>query len=278
VIRLQQLRQIGTAAVVLLSFAAPDRAEAHGETLLRIATMSRRIEAATPAEAAPLYLVRGDLYREHQDWAAAEADYAQAAKLQPSLAAVDLSRARLLAQMGNLEAATAMFTKVLSHSPNEGEAFVGRARMLIKLSRREEAIGDFRRGLEKLSVPELDYFLELAQALQADKRPSEALQVLDGGIKRLGPLLPLQEQALQLELAQNDLDAALRRVERILETVPRKETWLVRQGDILLLAKKPAEAQHSFKAALQAIDSLPPILRQSPSVRLLVEHVRGNSP
>ncbi|MDB6024550.1 MAG: uncharacterized protein JWM68_773 [Verrucomicrobiales bacterium] len=261
-------------AMLVCSLIAPHRAHAHGETLIRIAAVTQQIEAAT-TNVAQLYLSRGDLHREHQDWTAAEADYAQAAKLEPHLVAVKLCQAALLSDTGRVEAAEALFTKALSESPREGEAFIGRARVRLKLERRKDAIADFQRGIELLPSSEPEYFLRLADALVADGRSAEALRTLDDGIKRVGPLIPLLGNALQIELKQNDLEPALRRVDKILEVAPRKENWLAQRGDILLLSHRPTEAQHSFTAALKAIDALPPRIKQSPAILELISRVRA---
>src|ERR1051325_6337569 len=67
------------ATAVILSFSlVPRFAQAHGELLIRIAAASRVIATNATAEG---YLNRGELYRQDQNWEAAGADYAQAAKL-----------------------------------------------------------------------------------------------------------------------------------------------------------------------------------------------------
>src|SRR5688572_6444711 len=173
------------ASLLALSFAFAQTAHAHGELDLRIADVTRQIKATTNASA-QLYLQRGELHREHRDWPAAEADYARAAQLDPSLTTVDLCRAHLLAESGQLEAARAMFGKVLARSPNEGVAFVGRARTLVRLHQPQAAIADYNQGLELLAEPAPEFFVELAQVLAAQDQRDEALQSLDRGIKKLG--------------------------------------------------------------------------------------------
>ena len=261
-------------AITILCFLGliPNWLSAHGDIEMRIATLSRKISAAT--NDVTLYLARGDLHREHQDWAAAAADYDQAAKIQPDLVAVDLCRGRLLAAMDRLAEAEAKFSKVIVQAPQEGEAFIGRARVLLKLNRRSDAISDYRKGLDKISKPQPEYYLELADTFVVEQRSIDALHSLDEGINRLGPIILLHEKALQLELAENDLEAALHRVDQILQVAARKENWLVRRGDILMLLNRDMEAQVSLKSALKAIDALPPVLQKGPNVLQLINHAR----
>lgn len=168
-----------------------------------------------------------------------------------------------------------MFGKALEHNPTDGEAFVGRARALVKLGRVNPAVADFWRGLELLRQPPPEYFLELARALIAEGQVQEALRALDEGIRKLGPILPLQGYALELELGRTNIDAALARLETILARSMRKESWFARRGDILLEAGRTAEARKSYEASLAAVKRLPGRLQQGPAMVNLQTHVNA---
>ena len=56
---------------------------------------------------------------------------------------------------------------------------------------------------------------------------------------------------------------------------PRKETWLARKGEILLQADRTNEARTAFKAALDAMDTLPPGRRNVPAMIDLEKHLRA---
>jgi predicted negative regulator of RcsB-dependent stress response len=96
-----------------------------------------------------------------------------------------------------------------------------------------------------------------------------ALSGLDEGIKKLGPLVTLQLMPIDLELRRHNYDGALNRLALIAAQSERKETWLVRRGEILKLAGKEEEARAAFNDALVAIESLPPERRQSKAVTAL---------
>jgi tetratricopeptide (TPR) repeat protein len=261
------------SAVAILCIALPQTVRAHGELLIRIAETTEKIAAATnnPGE---LHLQRAELYREDQNWIEAEADYARAAEFDPKLN-VDFCRAKMLDDSGQLEASRAMFDKVLARSPKDGEALVGRARVLVKLNQLKPAIADFRQGLQLLSSPKPEYFLELAKVLTAEKDIDEALHILNSGIKNFGSVVPLQLYALELELGQKNNDAALARLDTIIERAARKESWLARRGDILLTSGRPAEAQKSFESSLAAIKLLPSVLQKAPPMQNLQSHIHA---
>lgn len=262
-----------SAAILICCIASPQSVSAHGELLIRIGEATKKIEAATN-HLATLYLQRGELYREDQNWAEAEADYSRAAQQDPKLEAGDFCRAKLLDDSGQLEASRDMFNKVIARSPKNGEAFIGRARVLVKLNEPQPATADFQEGLKLLTNPKSEYFLELAQILMTQNKTDEALHTLDSGIKKFGPIVPLQLYALELELARKNTDAALSRLDTIIERAERKENWLARRGDILLAAGRSAEARKSFNASLAAIKLLPMVLQKASPMQNLQSRVQ----
>lgn len=225
---------------------------------------------------ASLYLQRGELYRLHRNWTRAAADYDRAQRLRPDLTVVDLARGKLYFESGKFQRARSALDVFLSRQPDHYEALITRARVLAELGVRVEAAKDFTQALVKSSVPEPELYLERAQAIAGDEKfIDEALSGLDEGIKRLGPLVTLQLAAIELELRRHRYDAALARLDLVTGQSERKETWLVRRGEILHLAGREQEAHAAFNAALDAIESLPPERRRSRAVATLQLRARS---
>lgn len=219
---------------------------------------------------ASLYLQRGELHRLHRAWARAAADYDQAERIQPSLQIVALARGKLFFESGRLQRAKVTLDRFLTQQPGHYDGLITRARVLAKLGARTDAAKDFTHALNLSSPPEPELYLERAQVLAGDEqRISEALSGLDEGISKLGPLVTLQLAAIDLELRLKNYDAALARLDRVTTQSERKEAWLVRRGEILKLAGRDDDARAAFKAALVAIESLPPSHRQSRAVTAL---------
>lgn len=223
---------------------------------------------------ASLYLQRGELHRLHHDWSRAAADYDRAARLQPGLTIVDLARGKMLFESGRFGRAKLVLDLFLTKQPNHFEGLMVRARVLANLGSTAGAVEDFTRAIAQSADPEL--YLERAEIIARDeKHIDEALNGLDDGIKRLGPIVTLQLRAIELELRRQNYDSALSRLDLIAAQSERKEAWLVRRGEILKLAGRDEEARAAFNAALLAIESLPPARRQSKAVRAL--QVRAHS-
>lgn len=272
-IRLASALVILIAGLTLLASLA----SAHDGLHEQIAEVTARIKRA-PLDAT-LYLKRGELYRLHQDWRRAAADYDRAARLQPELAVVDLARGKMLFEAGRFKIAKVALDRFLSKQSSHVEALTTRARVFVKLRHRVEAAQDFTQAITLSSAPQPELYIERAQAIAGGPRSHpgdiiKALRGLDEGLSKLGPLVTLQLCAIELELRKKNYDAALARLDSIAAQSPRKETWLARRGEILLLAGRKIEAREAFAGALAALESLPTHSRRTRAVADLEARLR----
>lgn len=252
----------------------PSFAHAHEGLHEQIVAITARIKR-DPKNAA-LYLQRGELHRLHRDWARAAADYDRASRLQPSLTIVDLGRGKMLFESRRFQQAKDVLDRFLRQQPRHVEGLVTRGRVLARIGARLQAANDFTAALASAPAPDPELYLERAQVLTGDKRYiQEALRGLDEGIKQLGPLVTLELAAIDLELRAKNYDAALTRLDTITTQSARKETWLVRRGEILKAAGRHAEARKAFSDAIVAIESLPPERRQSRAMTALQLRARS---
>lgn len=249
------LRTLCAGALAIHLLASP--ASGHGDLHEQISALDRRIEAAP--DRADLHLRRGDLHRAHRDWPAAMNDYDRAAHLDPGLPAVDLARGLTLLDMGSSAAARDALGRFLSRQPAHVEARVGLARSLSALGEPLAAAAEYTRAIERAARPRPEHYLERARALvqAGDVWLDEAVAALDDGARRLGSVPGLEMLAIDLELRRGRTDAALARLERLAAPAARKESWLVRRGDILEHAGRLDEARTAYRQALAAIESLP---------------------
>ena len=88
-------------------------------------------------------------------------------------------------------------------------------------------------------------------------------------------MISLVEQAITIELDRLNFAAALQRIELAMKHAPRRETWLVRKGDVLVKSGRVDDAIASYRAALSAIDELPPRSRETVPVEKLQRDARN---
>ncbi|MEO7600111.1 MAG: tetratricopeptide repeat protein [Opitutus sp.] len=268
---LRILHAAAAMVVVVTGCLLPGIARAHGDLDLQISVVSLELKQAPTAL---LYLKRAELHHEHEDFAAALADYDRAAKLDPQLDVIGFNRARTLFRSGQLSPAREALDTYLKKQPRHAEAFRLRARVLVGLKNYAAAVADFDRNLTLASQPQPETFLERADALLATGEKSRAVTSLDQGIERLGNLVTLQSAAIALELDLHRYDAALARVDRVMSSLQRKETWLARRGEILETDGRPEEARRAYRDALGALERLPAQHRNGAPMRALEARLR----
>lgn len=251
--------------VALLMLVCADwPAQAHGELDVQIAAATQRIDVE-PGNAL-LYLKRAELHRAHADYSAALADLDRATLLDPGLSLVDLARGRTLFDTGDFVGARAALDRLLKSSSDHEIALWHRARTLAALELRELAEADFKRVMEISRNPSPDQVIARVENLQADERWAAALEVIEDGLRRTGPVLALQLLAVDLELKLQQHDAALARLNRLIESSPRKESLLVRKGSILDQLGDLDGAAEAYRRADAAISRLPETIQKTQTV------------
>ena len=182
-------RRCALAALALIAaLCLPPRAAAHGDLHAVIESLTERI-AANPEDCA-LYYSRAELYRLHQDWAEAKADFDRAEACDPTLPELPFGRARLAIDQGDHKIGRAMLDALLQARPTHVEAHRVRAALLIEQKLPVLAADDYTSVVQLLDPPSPDDYLICAETLVsagAEYRP-RALAMLDQGIARFAAL------------------------------------------------------------------------------------------
>jgi predicted Zn-dependent protease len=240
--------------VVALAIAAITPVTAHGDLHEQIAAATRAI-GVRPHDAA-LYLTRGELYRAHHETAPALADYGRALRIDPTLDAARLARGRLLVEARRASNALPDLNRFLGARPDHAEARLVRARALAALGDTAAAREDYDEALRLAANP--DWYIERAHLVRRSAGAASALDGLDEGLARLGPIVTLTLEAIDCEMSLGHHDAALARVDRLVAASGAHPQWMLRRGDILIAAGRRTEARAAFAETLAGIDSLPP--------------------
>jgi predicted Zn-dependent protease len=251
-------RSFSFIAIAALLVIRADWAFAHGDLHGQITRVTEQIEKE-PGNA-DLFLQRGELRRLHSEFPEASADFEKAAVLRPDWPQVALARSRLALSTGQFEASAAELDRLLPKHPEYPEGWLLRARTRARLGKHLDAASDYTEIVQRVERPEPDIFLERATALAAagEAHFADALNGLEDGLTKLGPVMTLELAALDLQLRMKRFDDAIRRVDRLAANAKRQEAWLARRGDILARAGRAKDARAAFQEALKAIDSLPP--------------------
>lgn len=274
---------LGWFFVSAVVFAPQTRA--HGPLEDQIASLSRRL--SYDSDNVDLLLERAGLYRATGRFEDARQDYEAARRYAPQRRDLDLMEGSLALEGGRPETAVRLLSRYLNAPPGDGAetttddvlARIERAHAYLALERYDAAIHDLERALAIHPTAGPVLYLELARAWlrggegsragapAASQAAERALAVLDLGISRLGPVVSLQEPALEIEISRHRFDSALRRLDATYGASPRRDLWLVRRGELLWRGGKREEAVVAWNEARRVMAGLPLAHRAHPETR-----------
>jgi len=263
--------RLSCAAVAAL-LAAVQFASAHGSFHEMMDELAYEL-AARPQDST-LYVRRTQLYLEHGEWKAALTDIERAERLGSDTAGLDLLRAQALALGGMNTQAEALLADYLQTHAENPVAHLAHARVLTKMERYDEALKAYGTALRRTTDPEPDLYLEVGEALIAQKQRGEAIEVLHLGIARRGNVPALVLKAMELEIANGLFDAALARVDVLAQQAPRPEPWMARRAALLQQAGRTTEARTAWTALRDRILGLPNLERGSHAMNLILEETQ----
>ena len=258
-----------TLAIILAVLVVLLSAPAQGHDGLREQITVLTAQLTREPSRADLYLRRGELHRAGGDLADARADLERAAQLDAAQPGLPLAWARLQLDEHHPADAVASATRALVAQPSSTTALRLRAQAYVQLHQRDRAVADLTRVIER--APEPDTVLERARLLQEEPAElDEALAGVEQGLRRIGPVVTLQLEAIELERRLRRFDAALRRIDAITAQAPRREQWLARRGALLEEAQRTADALAAYHSALDAANALPSHARNTRATSALI--------
>ena len=250
----RQRRTIALAACFLLALA-PIQLLGHPEFEEQIALLTLALQKE-PANV-NLWLHRSDLQRQHRQFDLALADLDQAARLRPGWATLSLARARTLFDAERTRDALAATEAFLKSEPDHAEGLLLQARCLSRLGQMDKAAAAYTSALKRFAEPSPDLFLERARLQAALGRLQGAVEGLDEGISRLGPVPALELSTIEYERQRGDFDAAFSRAGSLVLRAGVKEPALALRAELLEQTGRFVEARDTFQQLVRRIDAYP---------------------
>ena len=169
------------------------------------------------------------------------ADYTLAEQLGPAVL-VAFDRGVLHYRMGEFARATDYLDQYLEQFPSSAAAFEYRARISRDAGQYDRALADLNNYFQLQDKPNPGHYISAAKMLQEMGQIEEALTVLDRGLSKLGLTPQLQRHAISLELARQQPEAAITRLETL--RIPLKENpgWKLQMAELLMLVERRTEA------------------------------------
>jgi tetratricopeptide (TPR) repeat protein len=249
------------------------RAFAHGDRHELAARITQKLEAHP--EDPELLIERSRVFVEVGHWNDAVADLEKARRIAPKATDYPLEFGRLHAASHDYRNADAEFSKSIEVSQKAlGRTYLERAYARIRQDRLQEAIADFEMSMMLIGIhPEV--VLECSTAYAISGQGEKSIECLQRGLSELGNLPVLQEQLVN-RLVENDrLEEALKVLEVMLDSFPRKERLLSRRAEIHLKLKNVQQARKNLEEARACFNRLPEVVRKRPMSRdIFAEIVR----
>ena len=258
--------------VLIACWLSATPAQAHGDLHDAIAGVSHAI-AGAPGDAS-LFLRRAELHRLHRDFAAAEADYAKAAELQPNLAEVQFGLASLRLAQGRPQAALHLLDDFLAASSRHPEGYALRAELLEKQGAWKKADADLAAAVASSTEPH--YATKRAQLLERHGEPEAAIRCLDEASRAHGRVPLLEQQALELEERAGKTEAVLHRLDDLIVREPRSDIWLARKARALASWGRAEDATLAWREAAAAFAKIPLEKRNLAINRELAAEIEAN--
>ena len=226
---------------------------AHGDLHEQIERTSKRIEKQP--DNAELYLKRGQLYAQHDEFENARKDFLKARELNPDLTITDLLLAKVYAENQKPYEALPYSNTFLKNHPNDANGLIIRAGIFQQLKNNDAAKADLEKAFDNIESPNPGHFIAIAEAHHSDFET--ALNWLQKGQKKFGFDIVLKEKEVEILVENRKYDRAILTVNEILERLPRKEIWLFEKGEIYEKAQNQEAALTNYKMALKAVQDLP---------------------
>ena len=248
--------------------------QAHGNLHEQIEELTAQIEEQP--ENAVLYVQRGLLHRSHGTYMEAVIDLQKALALDETLEIVYIHLSQAYLQKEVADSALLHIDYYLSIDPQNPTALMTKGEAYQQLGNFDLAAVTYEKAVVlKGNKAKVQDYISWANAT-AMSSPQSALQCLDKGMQQFGPLITLQEFALQIELKNALYDDAINRINAIMQPLQRKETWLVRKAEILEQTQQPQAAQATYREAQKAIQQLKPRLKNTDIVKALSKKIENS--
>jgi tetratricopeptide (TPR) repeat protein len=260
--RFANMAAVGTTLVVLVAGSAA----AHPD--LDVVERGVATELAQRPDDPALLLGEAEVHEVAGRWDAALAALAHAAAHGVDPAQVAATRGRVLLAAGRPRRARREFDRALARRPDAFAVVFLRGRAALALGRPDHAARDFGLAIAGMAQPTPDHVFAHRDALLVLGRREAAVEALDEGIAKIGPVPSLELAALDLEVDLGRDGDALRRVDRLIASSPRNEAWIARRGELLARAGRPDEARVAYATALELITDRPAGRRPGPTLAL----------
>jgi len=247
----------------------------HGDLDKRIIEITKEIKVAP--DSAYLYLKRGKLFLQHEDFNKSIKDLKKSKSLGYQTIEQKLLFAKAYKNLGEYEMSIAFCKDILSKNPKNVRAIKLKAQIYFSQSNFYKSALAFENVIRYSNQSLPENYVEASQAwesLNTEEGFKRATSIIYKGINKLGPLMSLYSKLIDLAIKQKHYDSAIETQLQIIKLSPRKETAYYKLSDLYLLNNIPKNALESLNLAKAHFDKLPTRLQNTSFMKELIKNIK----
>lgn len=231
---------------------------AHGELDSQIMDVSNKIELNPELDS--LYIRRGTLYFQHQNFLKSIRDFEKVEELSGPSTVVYISYARAWHELEKLDFALESVNDAIDLNPASSASYRLRGKILFDMKEFEKSALDAEQALAESTkhIPEhYTEYVEVLDSLNTTESKKTAIQVLQNGVKDIGELPIFINKIGDLYIELGDYTNAIKMTTALLNKSNRKERILFKRAQYYYLQNEIEKSKQDILSAFKEIDGLP---------------------
>ena len=262
--------------LLLFLCIASQAAFAHGDLDKRIKKASKEIKE-NPNDPA-LYLKRGALYFQHEEYKKSIADYKMCVKLDMDANLLDFRFAQSYEKKNAHKKALRHLDEILKTEPEHVKAWRLKGLVLYKEKKFCDAATCYENVLAFAKESFTENYLDASKAWEHCKQKTQAqnaTEVIQRGLQNLGALTVFYQRLVYLYQKEKDFESALDFQNKIIASLKRKEHAFYKRALIYRDAENPVAAKEDLQMSLNLIAALPRRFRKTKAIIKLKNKVQN---
>ena len=210
--------------LLALIVACPSLMEAHGDLHERIEAVSKEIKSNP--DSAFLYLKRGELYYQHEDYKKALRDFTKSKKLKYKDVRLEYDLASTQYRLGKNDKSINILNIILDEDKFHVKSHRLKGQILFEQGKYEASARAFEQVIEYAEKFLPENFIETSMAweeLDTDDSRCQAKDAIYAGIQNIGPLRIFYDRLIELNKKSGDLEKVIEYQTVIISQLQRKE-------------------------------------------------------
>jgi tetratricopeptide (TPR) repeat protein len=239
--------------IVFANFLFP-----HGDLHLRIEEVTQSI--VQYPDSVRLYALRADLYLLHEDFDSARKDYQYCLDHALSTSFVLEGFSKVLTHDGKVDSALSVINLAIEKDSTSISALEWKARILYLLRNYVDAAGLYEQIIHKVDNPSPSLFMDASNAwseCKHDKGDLHAIEILEEGIMRIGPLHIFYQEMVRKLKQQLKYEKAIACQTILIEKSVNKVLPLAERSAIYDMAGQKEAAIRDIQQAILLMDEMP---------------------